>query len=539
MQVKSNSIIKLELEEVWTPTQAKQVVEVEVLPPVDITDKRRVKIYNEITEIDKKLSVISERIEELNAEIDSLTNHADGLDYAVAIASGILTGLIDSFFVGETNLDIDSVRKELEEKYHTSNDSAFQQKTTGKDGSQKNVSSPSLHRLEDMAHHPTLLGLVASIFARFFRLAIFSDGNGKTRVFFIDKHTNPEKHKKEMTDMYISLSLAVLAGLMSWLANMAKNKYEEEAGEELPEALKKIIRTIAATPAIIDIMLSVDAWLGHIMSDVSTNAGVPGVFLSLLKHLSMLPILNKTGLPHFVQTLYENKTLNISEKAGVVFLALKKQSMPILINEVLVRGFYFVRRLILEYKEHENFIDINWNNVIPFGNRTVERMMTIASGTFVAVDVADAAIRSGGFNAACILRINFVGIGRFAIAIGTDIAMGIKKHNKEVERSAALSEYINLANIKIYYREADLLCTMADLYETEASMYAAEKDIWKAVENTQEAMEQLYAQIITTCQFYVQAINKMDEYSEEMVAALPKFDNDYPGLRAKLLERLK
>jgi len=134
--------------------------------------------------------------------------------------------------------------------------------------------------------------------------------------------------------------------------------------------------------------------------------------------------------------------MNLSEWSGVVFTAAKTQAMPVIINEVLVRGFYFVRRMITEYQTHQNFKDVNWDVVVPFSNRTVERMMTIASGTFVAFDVADAAIRSGGFNASCILRINFVGIGRFAVAVGTDIAMGIKKHNKEQERSTALPSRI-------------------------------------------------------------------------------------------------
>lgn len=449
-------------------------VEYEVLSPIDIstiTDITRREIALALQDVNSQVDLCKDEIAKLSAEIDKLTNDADGLDYAIAVASGIITGLIDSFLVGETDFNIDSVRKKLEEKYHTANDSAFQHKKTNKDGSKKNVSSPSLHRLEDMAHHPTLLGLVASIFVRFFRLAIFSNGDGKTSIFLISKNANPEKHKKEMTDMYISWSLAVLSGLLSWLANMAQNKYIEENGEDLPEPLKKTIHLIASAPAIVDIMLAIDSWLGHIMSDVSTRAGVPGIFLSLLKHISMLPILNKTELPHIVQKLYEDKSLNISEKAGVIFLALKNQSMPILINEILVRGFYFVRRLILEYKKHENFLDIDWGNIIPFGNRTVERMMTIASGTFTVVDIVDAAIRSGGFNAACLLRVNFVGIGRFVIAIGVDVGMGIKRSKLRNERIALYSEMLNLSNAKIFYLEADM---------------------WKEAENTEKAIQEAY-----------------------------------------------
>jgi hypothetical protein len=62
-------------------------------------------------------------------------------------------------------------------------------------------------------------------------------------------------------------------------------------------------------------------------------------------------------------------------------------------------------------------------------------MLTIATGTFTLVDLTDAAIRgalkSGG-NAALfakefVLRVNFVGVGRFAVAAATDIAMGVNR----------------------------------------------------------------------------------------------------------------
>ena len=161
---------------------------------------------------------------------------------------------------------------------------------------------------------------------------------------------------------------------------------------------------------------------------------------------------------------------------------LGRQAIPVIINECIVRGFYFARRLFNEIKENDvkcvsDLKNINWKNTLPFKNRTIVRMLTISTSTFMAFDVADAAIRSGGFNASCILRINFVGVGRFALAIGTDIGMGIKKNKKEKERSAALSEYIGLYNIKIYYRKADLLCSEAEMLEQEASMHAAEKGV--------------------------------------------------------------
>ena len=62
-------------------------------------------------------------------------------------------------------------------------------------------------------------------------------------------------------------------------------------------------------------------------------------------------------------------------------------------------------------------------------------MLTIATGTFIAVDLFDAGVRSaiktgGAINPAFwgsfVLRVNFVGIGRFAIACYSDIKNGTK-----------------------------------------------------------------------------------------------------------------
>ncbi len=512
-----------------------QEVEVEILPPVDLSDKRKVEIYKGISEIDEKLNIISSRVEELNSEIDSLTNHADGLDYAVSVISGIISGIIDSLFVGETEIDKDKIQELLEKKYHTANDSGYKHKNA--DGNW--TSSAMYHRLDDLAHHPSIAGLVASILVRYFRLVVFIDGSdGKPHIFFADT-SSPEVtalEKKEQMKAWIG---AIIGGLCIWLSNLAIQKYEEANSEEMPEPLKKLIKVVGASPLILEVLKTVDVWVGHMMSDVSTSQGIPGIFLSLLKEISVLPIIRNTDFRVWVDGLYNKGNMNLSEWGGVVFTAAKKQSLPVLINEALVRCFFFVRHLAEELKDKKDFRQVNWNSVIPFKNRTVVRMLTISTSTFMAFDIADAAIRSGGFNAACILRINFVGIGRFAVAIGTDIGMGIKKSKKERERSEAISEYINLANIKIYYRKADLLCAEAELHEQEANMHSAEKEMWQEVQYNTETMEQLYEQINKSCQYHLQAINQMDECMHDIEVLMPNIDKANPGLREKMLERLK
>ena len=48
---------------------------------------------------------LDQQIEELNGKIDNLTNKADGYDYAIAICSGAIAGLVDILFVGEFDFE--------------------------------------------------------------------------------------------------------------------------------------------------------------------------------------------------------------------------------------------------------------------------------------------------------------------------------------------------------------------------------------------------------------------------------------------------
>lgn len=523
-------------------------VQFDVVPLVglgEIIGERRQTITSGLLNVDNQLEIAKKKLDELNAEIKKLTNEADALDYAVAVISGVIAGMIDSFFVGETEIDKEKIEKILVKKYHTANDNAFSHKNV--DGNR--ISSPLYHRLDDLAHHPTPLGLVASILARYFRLVIYIDGSdGKPHIFGADKPSNDVVWKTEKEQLIKAWVGAILGGICLWLVTMAENKYDEDNAEKMPEPLKKMVKAIGKAPLVIEILKSIDLWVGHMMSDVSTPQGIPGIFLSLLKEISVLPGLRSTNLPVFVDGLYNKGAHNLSEWGGVVFANAKKQSVPVLINEAIVRVFYFVRRLVIGYKNQGNFMDLDWNTVIPFANRTVERMITISSGTFVAMDLVDAAVRSATnatsvdpvtFFSNMLLRVNFVGVGRFAIAIVTDIGMGIRKTKKEQERSRVLDEMIHLTNVKVYYREADLMCSFAELYDNMSQVYSVESDMWKQVENTQESMDLLYAQIRDTGKLYVEAIEKMDECFDDITTLLPRVEEMNPGVLEEILRRLK
>ena len=172
---------------------------------------------------------------------------------------------------------------------------------------------------------------------------------------------------------------------------------------------------------------------------------------------------------------------------------LGKQAIPIIINECVVRGFYFVRRLSLELKSNniknlKEFNQINWKNVLPFNNRTIIRMLTISLGSFVTIDLADAAIesaiKSGGFVAGfaknMIVKVNFVGIGRFSIAVFSDVKMGIQRQHK-------INEVINLMNEQISCYNATSAITLKSLLDFIESTNEANEASRQSIQDSQKA----------------------------------------------------
>lgn len=441
-----------------------------------LSESRR-SIHRMISETDDIIAANSAKLNELNSEIDRLTNHADGIDYMVAAASGIIAGLIDSFFVGEFSFerenswgnekvnsfvskvaksqgykgdDLAGAIKSLEDKFPIAADKATSAFGGGKQ-----------HHLRDFSHHPTPVGLFFSLLTQF-----------TGRVYGMD--TAGTFMSYELTGAELML-----------------------VGKDMPQKL----------------LFGVVYWFFHVVSDIagssssvlsgSAGTGLPGPIVSLLKELSALPFFSNTngdGNKEFsvlISKLFNGTLLgkrdadgklvpvkfDLRTEIGVVH-ELGRQAVPVIINECIVRGFYFVRRLCNEIKtcnaqSVSDLKNINWTNTLPVKNRTIIRMLTISTGTMTAVDLADAAIRSaikcGGNPAALasgfILRINFVGIGRFAIAVVSDIKMGVERQKLISERILVLNQRVRLYNAKTYYRQAEMWVAMDDTMRSIDELY--------------------------------------------------------------------
>lgn len=366
--------------------------------------------------------------------------------------------------------------------------------------------SAATHHLDDIAHHPTPLGMVAAILGSILKIAFLEGKDGKMHIRF-PKDLSKEEFKEWMLKVIVPISIS---GILTWMIYHAKNN-GKISDEKIPKPIQAIVVALAQTPAAISVLSIINNWLGHLASDVAGSSssankskrgmGVSGFFLSSLKELSMIYPLNKTAFPKMVDDLYEKDHLDFRTELGMqkdIWKYLGKQTIPVIAGQVLVRAFYFIRHLIDELKGEKQLADVNWRSVLPFGNRTIVRMVTVESAVFTMFDVCSAAIsasKNGGpqnpfFWKDLIFNINFVGVGNLAISIGTDVKMGVNRYNKVNERIACKNAALQLQESRVYVRQGEM---------------------WMAAENTAAALSSLMNTAEKTASFYNQTLNTMTE----------------------------
>lgn len=434
---------------------------------------------------------LEHKLNQVNQELERYTNYTDGVQYAYAVACGIISGAIDSAFFADTkifNNDIGFSHRQVNEfiqEYAASRglggdrlkdcisdlEQAFKvaQDNVWK-GADIGVSAKN-HHLADLAHHPTPAGLMSALIVQFLRVGTFVNKDGEWHFLFVPTT------KEDIANIAIP---AVITGVLNWLVAISTEKYEEETGKEIPKTLRRLAHVIASTPAIIEVVKCADNWFGHLVSDMggSKNTagggmGVPGIFLSLLHELSTLPIFKDSNLPAIVNDLYVNKKLDLRHELAYA-QQVKLQAVPVIFIEICVRLGFMILQLEKELLENGSLEKVNWRRVIPFANRSVDRCLAIATMTFNVVDIGDAALRaaieSGGnwvlFSGRFVARYNFIGAGRAALAI-------VKEVSNERKEAQLIHERMILMDAKAQMFYQQLQQFKAQL-EEKVSNYLAE-----------------------------------------------------------------
>lgn len=427
-------------------------------------------IADAIAKAETELVVLNETVD----SIKGLKPDCDKLDYILATSSGALCGIIDIFLVGKPgesplgnitdkwfvartidfaklcdpekkNFDsLDSALRFLEKKFKV----PYDQTGLGDTGKTIFDLTAKNHHFKSLAHNPSLLGLFFSILDQFSNTSHFvTDGQ------------------------LVSLQ-------------QADEKWELRGGN-IPSKL----------------FCGFANWIGHLISDVSGSSssaakgnrgtGLPSPLWTWTNDI--IAIKAKLGLSVTETDKAMNElALNIFEK-GYDIRFQTAQAIPVFLNELLVRLIYAIRRLFRYFSEipkTERSFALMWKKCEPFSNATVKRMLSVAHGTFCLVDVGDAVSRSliaggGTFNAVeFVLRLNVVGVGRFAISLYGETRRAISYNHAKKEFDFASKETVIVSNyiegLKILAHQYDdhyLLMFISDFEKSDAYIEAFGKSV--------------------------------------------------------------
>lgn len=358
---------------------------------------------------------------DLDNKIDLLSSQAEVADYLISIGSGLLCGVLDILWTGEFDLargrelgsnaidtfvkqtakllgckddDIKNCVRFLEDKFPIPSD-----------GNTPDFGGGLQHHLRDFAHHPTVIGLMFSLLTQFTYKSYGTDTMGTFIVV------------------------------------------------DVPESSRVFIGKDTAEKIIYGTII----WFFHLVSDmagskstagISGGTGIPGPILSMAKELAALPLfkdirVQEKSLSQFISKIF-NGTLfaQYDEKGKIIketvvkfdlrgelglMAELGRQAIPVIANESIVRTFYFIRRLAMEIRDKKISSEkcaIDWKRVRPVNSPTLTQMLTIATGVFTSLDVADAIITQKYF-----VAVNYIGVGRFAVALENEAVWALKRRN--------------------------------------------------------------------------------------------------------------
>lgn len=432
-------------------------------------------IVDAMSQAELEISQLNETIESVNA----LKPQCDKLDYILAACSGVLCGLIDVFLVGmpgESPLGnltdkwfenrvkdfaqkchpdgkkFDSLKSALsflEEKFKV----PYDQTGVGDAGKKIFGLNPTNHHFKSLAHNPSLLGLFFSILNQF-------------------------------TDTSTFVSDGQIITLKKASGNDQDGKWELQGGNVVAKLFCGFVN-----------------WFGHLMSDVAGSEssakrgtrgmGIPSPLWTWTNDIVVIK--NKLNIPvsEFDKNLNQ-LSQELFEK-GFDARFQTTQTIPVVLNELIVRLIYSIRRMVRYFKEtkkEDRSLVLLWKSCEPFSNATVKRMLTVAHGAFCLVDIGDAVIRGfasggGSFNPVVFfLRLNVAGVGRFAISLFGETKRAIVYHRAKAEADFAKKQRIIVENyieglrvLAEKYDDADLIIFVTDFENSDAYKELFQKSV--------------------------------------------------------------
>lgn len=363
------------------------------------------------------------------------------IDALIAVASGTLTGVIDSIFIKDIDLreahrwgveeaqqvvskfaesrglkckDFADTVRNLENKYPMAGD-----KLTNDFG------GGNYHHLRDFSHHPTILGLLFSILMQLTGKGYGTDTAGKFMAYPIEGWQRP------------SFVDGLYAGTLGWffhlLSDVAGSSSTLDVGKEgtgIPGPMLSAIKMLSSCPGIREIFGeekgSAPENDRYVFSQKCTDLFIGKTFAQRDENGK---IIKDSMIPFDLRT-----------ELGIVNESLKNsQYIPVVLNEVIVSSFYTISRFVDEIKNAEisrvgDLDKINIKHCLPWNKDVLRHMRMIASATFSTIDFSAAGIKAyvknkdnkAGFALDFIQGINLWGLGDLALASSSEAAILVR-----------------------------------------------------------------------------------------------------------------
>lgn len=419
-------------------------------------------IISALQQTEIEVQALDETIE----SIESLKPNCDTIDYALAASSGALCGIVDIFLVGKPG---ESPLGNITDEWFANRTISFA-KILGWNPRGEVQLQNAIAWLENKFKIPydqTSLGESAK--------SVFGLNTDAYRHHFQSLGHNP----------------SILGLFFSILDQFANSSHFVIDGQLISLIEADGIFKLKGSNTVSKFFCGIYNWFGHLISDISGSPnstvrgsrgmGIPSPLWTWINDI--IVIKEKLGISasEFDKSMHQMAIDIFKEGFDIRFQT--TQAIPVLLNELLVRIFYAVRRMVQYYSKTPKecrSIKQMWQSCKPFGNPTISRMLTVAHGTFSLVDIGDATIRGfasggGSFNPVeFLLRLNLAGIGRFTISLYGETKREINYHKakKEVllakKEKAIIKDYIDGLNVlKELYDDEEYLSFVDNLSNNE------------------------------------------------------------------------
>lgn len=415
----------------------------------------------------KKLPAVREEYQQELSVIDNklkkYINNADRYDYMVAVASGILCGVLNSQIA------------DISKRFFAANKNTIQNKG-------KEWLKSAARRAENEGNKTSSSALFYSILAECLKQKADN---------IITKNAENGDFELNTSRFVLLFGSVALKALLKWLAKERKAQEIDES--DLPDTIKRLLRQLQVIPKVREFLKNPK--MPNFSSKKLEQMGVPVVLITMFE--SQIKDANST-LKNY-KKIVNNQLHDFIEKFPKIRLNenIMNQAVSVLANELIVRGFYFIRHLLEEFNRCGSIEAVNWDKIIPFDNRTIVRMMSVASLTFTAADMSSALVRArieSGANQAVFLtkyvsNINIVGVGRAIIAVYKDVSMEWEEANLIRERrllaekisaeqiDAILSFRKQMEKVVETYLAEDLKAFLTGAEEIEAGLEANDSNL--------------------------------------------------------------